>query len=79
MPFWEIAGKHISVPHSQQDRWKSSQPARCTYNLEPDLLGSFPADVCPDITGQFGCGHRAKFTPSVRGGGEAGGGEQRGC
>ena len=35
---------------------KSSQPARCTYSLQPDLLGSFPADVCPDITGQFGWG-----------------------
>ena len=35
------------------------------YNLQPDLLGSFPADVCPDFTGQVGCGHRAKFSPSV--------------
>ena len=34
------------------------QPAGCIYNLQPDLLGSFPAEVCPDITGQFGCGHR---------------------
>ena len=59
MPFWGIAGKHISVPHSQQDWWKSSQPARCTYNLEPDLLGSFPADVCPKITGQFGSDYSA--------------------
>ena len=24
--------------------------------LQPDLLGSFPADVCPDITGQFSLG-----------------------
>ena len=40
-PFWETAGKNLSVPHSQQDWWKSSQPARCTYNLQPDLLGSF--------------------------------------
>ena len=39
--------------------------SKVTYNLQPDLLGSFPADVCPDITGQFGCGHRAKFSPSV--------------
>ena len=29
-------------------------------HLQPDLLGSFPADVCPDIAGQFGCGHRGK-------------------
>ena len=39
--------------------------SKVTYNLQPDLLGSFPADVCPDITGQFGCGHRAQFSPSV--------------
>ena len=38
----------------------------------PDLLGSFPANESPDITGQFGCGHRAKFSPSV--GGKGGGG-----
>ena len=34
---------------------------RCTYNLQPDLLGSFPADVYPDITGQFGSGHNPSF------------------
>ena len=33
-------------------------PTRCTYNLHPDSLGSFPADLCPDITGQFGCGQK---------------------
>ena len=33
-------------------------------HLQPDLLGSFPADVCPDITGQFGCGRRAKIKNS---------------
>ena len=51
--------------------------SKVTYNLQPDLLGSFPADVCPDITGQFGCGHRVKFSPSVGvcvcGGGGGGG------
>ena len=44
-------------------------------HLQPGLLESFPADVCPDITGQFGCGLRAKFKkfrPSV-GGGRGGG------
>ena len=51
--------------------WNSSQPARCTYNLKPDLLGSFPANVRPDITGHFGCGLRAKFSPSA---GQLGGG-----
>ena len=64
---WE----NLSVPHSQQDWWKSSQPARCTNNLQPDLLGSFPANVRPDITGHFGCGLRAKFRPTV---GHLGGG-----
>ena len=54
LAFWEITGKSLSVPHSQQHLWKSSQPARCTYNLQPDLLGSFPADVWPNITGQLG-------------------------
>ena len=37
-------------------------------------MGSFPADVCRDITGQFGCSHREKFRPSVSGGGGVGGG-----
>ena len=54
-----------SVPHSQQDLWKSFQPARCTYNLQPDLRESFSADVCTDINGQFGYGHRAIFRRSV--------------
>ena len=56
--------------------------------VQPDLLGGFPADVCPHITGQFRCGHsggggggcwedfacgqRAKFTTSGGGGGEEG-------
>ena len=60
-----------SVPHSQQDLWKSFQPARGTYNLQPDLRESFSADVCTDINGQFGCGHRAIFRSSV---GKGGGG-----
>ena len=42
--------------------------ARCTDNPQPDLLGSFPADVCPEI------GHRAKFGHSVA---EGGGGVDR--
>ena len=37
--------------------------------LQPDLLGRFPADVCLDITGQFGFAHRAKFSSSVAVGG----------
>ena len=40
--------------------------------LQPYLLGSFQSEVYPDITGQFGCGQRAKLCPSVGvGGGEA--------
>ena len=46
-----------------------------TYNLQPALLESFPADVCPDITSQLGCGHRAKFSPSGGGGGGEGFGQ----
>ena len=60
-----------SVPHSQQDLWKSFQPARCTYNLQPDLRESFSADVCTDINGQFGCGRRAILRRSVGEGGNA--------
>ena len=52
--FGRLLGKIFSDPHSQQDWRRGSQPARCTLSLQPDLLGSFPADV----------GHRAKFSPS---------------
>ena len=41
-------------------------------SLQPDLLGSFPADVCPDLIGQIGCGHRATIH-HIRGGGGGGG------
>ena len=66
--FWE---NFICPPHSLQDWWESSQPARCIYTLQPDLLGGFPADVCPDITGQFGCGHKGEIQPFS--GGDGGG------
>ena len=59
--FWRFLG----------DWWESSQPARCIYTLQPDLLGGFPADVCPDITGQFGCGHKGEIQPFS--GGDGGG------
>ena len=65
--FGRLLGKNLSAPHSQQVWWKSFQPARCTCNLQSELLGSLSADVCSDITGQFGCGHRAKFRLSVGG------------
>ena len=42
-------------------------------HLQPDSLGSFPAIVCPDLNGQFGCDHRAKVRPSVVGGKGGGG------
>ena len=44
-------------------------------HLQPDLLGSFPAIVCPDLNSQFGCDHRAKVRSSVVGG-EGGGGRK---
>ena len=40
------------------------------YNLKPDLIGSFPGDVRPDITGQFGCGLKGEIHPFSGGGGE---------
>ena len=46
------------TPSNTDGRIPSQQGT--TYNL---------ADVCPDITGQFGRGHRAKFRPSLGGGG----------
>ena len=38
----------------------SQQGAPTTCNL---TYLSFPATVCPDITGKFGCGKGAKFSP----------------
>ena len=57
-----------SAPHSQQDWWKSSQPARCTYNPQPELLQKFSQQPYV-VIGR----HRAKFSPSVRGVGGGGG------
>ena len=57
------------TPSKTDERVPSQQGA--PTNLQFDLLRSFPAFVCPDLIGQFGCGHRAKLTPSV--GGEVGG------
>ena len=54
------------TPSKTDGRVPSQQGAPTTYNLQPDLLGSFPADVSPDITAQFGCGHRAKFSPYIK-------------
>ena len=49
-----------SAPHSQQDWWKGSQPARCTYNPQPELLQKFSQQSYV-VIGR----HRAKFSPSV--------------
>ena len=62
---------------SKTDGRVPSQEERCTYNVQPYLLGRFPADVCPNITGQFGCGNNSKFSPSVGRGG--GGSIRNGC
>ena len=44
-------------------------------HLQPDLLESFPAEICPGNTGQFGCGHKAKFWALAERGGGRGGGD----
>ena len=51
------------TPRKTNGSVRSQQGAPTTCNL------TNWEDVCPDITGQFGCGPRAKFRPSVRGGG----------
>ena len=60
--FWE---KFIcsSLPARLMEEFPASKVHLQRYNLQPDLLGSFPADVCPDITSQFGCDHRPKLIP----------------
>ena len=52
--FWRLLEKIYLFP----------APSKTTYNLQLDsVLDSFPADMlCPDITGQFVCRHRAKFS-----------------
>ena len=47
------------TPSKTEGRVPRQQSAPTTCNL--DLLGSFPADASPDITGHFGCGPRAKL------------------
>ena len=78
--FGRLLGKiYLFLTPSKTDGRAPMQPARCTYNLQPDLVESFPVDVCPDITGQCGLGHRAKDkiqNPALQWGdeGEGGGG-----
>ena len=42
------------TPYSQQDWWKSSKPARCTYNPQPDLLGSHPQTYVQTLLASLG-------------------------
>ena len=74
------------MPHSQQDLWKSFQPARCTYNLQPDLRDSGSGSLGV-VIGQYsdvqlgrgelrldnGCGGRAQFAILPVSGGGGGG------
>ena len=61
-----MAGKnYLFLTLSKTSGRVSSQQGVPIYNLQPDLRERFSADVCPDINGQFGCGHRAIFRPSV--------------
>ena len=57
---------YVFLTPSKTDGRAPSQ-ATCTYDLEPDLLGRFPADVSPGTSGRFGWGHRTKFRPSMGG------------
>ena len=63
--FWEIARKSLSVPCSQQDWWKSSQPARCTYNLT--YLEVFQQTYVQTLLASLGVAIAAKFRSSVVG------------
>ena len=40
--------------------------------LQLNLLGSFPTDVRPDMTGYFACGQKATLSPLVKGDGSKG-------
>ena len=64
-----------SLPAKLMEEFPASK-----VHLQPGLLGSFPSQQTYVhiwyLTGQFGCDHRAKFSPSVvvAGGGGGGGG-----
>ena len=66
--FGRLLGKFIcsSLPARLMED-QEFPASKVHHNLQRDLLASFPANESPDITGQFGCGHRAKFSPSARG------------
>ena len=51
-----LGKNHLFLTPSRTDRRVPSEQGAPTRTLQPDLLGSFPADVCPKITGQFNLG-----------------------
>ena len=58
--FGKMLGKnYLFLTPSRTDRRVPSEQGAPRRTLQPDLLGSFPADVCPKITGQFGSDHSA--------------------
>ena len=54
-----LGKNHLFLTPSRTDRRVPSEQGAPTRTLQPDVLGSFPADVCPKITGQFGSDHSA--------------------
>ena len=60
-----ILGDCLSVPCSQQDWWKSSQPARCNYNLT--YLEVSQQTYVQTLLASLGVAIGAKFRPSVMG------------
>ena len=58
--FGRMLGKNLLfLTPSRTDRRVPSEQGAPTRTLQPDLLGSFPADVCPKVTGQFGSDYSA--------------------
>ena len=60
--FGRLLGKNnlFLAPSKTDGRVPSQQGAPTTCNLEVSQHC-----VCTDLAGQFGCGHMAKFSPSV--------------
>ena len=57
--FRRLLGKIcLFLTPSKTDGRVPSQQSAPTTLVHPHLLGSFPGNESPDITGQFGCGHR---------------------
>ena len=68
-----LRGKNLSVPDSQQDWWKSSQPARCT-SVQPatGLTVKFPSRRPGSLVGGVGGGGWGGKKMGVAQGGEGG-------